>query len=463
VTDVNGCVGSDTVSLNVIADPTVSLGADTNICDKISLNIGTTIPNAIYRWNTGSTSSHIDVNTTGTYILNADLDGCVKADTIQVTVVPNPNINLGNDTGICLSSTPFLLQSPQPAGSQYLWNDASSGSQLSVNSTGKYWLRVTDVNGCTGSDTISLKVITDPVIDIGPDTIICEQTPLKIGGTVPGAGYQWSNGSTDSHIEVSATGVYILLVNLEGCVAGDTIQVTAMPTPDINLGSDRDICPGEAIPLDATYGVNSSYLWNTGAVTPVITAVSEGLYSVRVISAYHCTASDTIVLTGRVLPSVSLGPDTTFCEGSPVPLILSVRQANADSVIWQDGNNEFTRIIPKSGEYIVTAINDCGTTNDTIFIRPLYCDIWLPNAFTPNGDGVNDLFRVLGSLNKIDDFELSIFNRWGEIVFRATDKVKGWDGTFKDTEQGTGTYAYVMSYAIEGQHYLQKGNFHLLR
>jgi len=96
-------------------------------------------------------------------------------------------------------------------------------------------------------------------------------------------------------------------------------------------------------------------------------------------------------------------------------------------------------------------------------VTQVFCDIWLPNAFTPNGDGINDVFRALGNIGRIGGFSLSAFNRWGEQVFHTDNRYEGWDGTYKGSPAPLGTYAYLLEYSIAGRPYLLKGNFHLLR
>src|SRR5690606_22589334 len=130
----------------------------------------------------------------------------------------------------------------------------------------------------------------------------------------------------------------------------------------------------------------------------------------------------TLVLDYYPEPTVSLGADTTVCEETP--LHLSAWALNTDSLRWSDGSYGGNLMIRYGGEYIVTAINKCGTNSDTITVKQIFCDIWLPNAFTPNSDGVNDVFRILGNLGRLEGVTLSVFNRWGERVYVTNDKLQ---------------------------------------
>jgi len=457
------CSTDDTIAVGFTPNPHVDLGPDRQACTGDELTLGSsggTYVSPGYAWSTGATTSTIKVTQSGDYILTITDRKCSTSDTVTVTVNTKPVVNLGNDTNVCVSALPLTLRSPQPPGSHYVWSNGLSDTEMTVDRSGRYWLEIT-LGTCVTSDTIVIRAIQDPEVYIGADTVICEQFPLTIGTDVAGATYAWNTAETTSHIRVNSTGDYMLAVNLEGCVVLDTIAVTAMPAPDIDLGGDRDICPEQTIVLDATYGTNSSYVWNTGATTSSYAATAAGTYSVTVTSEYKCIGGDTVTLRAYPRPVVSAGRDTTVCEETP--LLLAPAQMNADSLLWSDGSVGETLSIRYGGTYVVTGVNKCGTGSDTVVITQIFCDIWMPNAFTPNGDGVNDIFRALGNIGRLEGFGLSVYNRWGERIFHTSDKYKGWDGQYNGKDALLGTYAYVLEYHIGDRPYLQKGSFHLLR
>ncbi len=454
---------SDTIRISQASLPQVHLGADITACEGdtvVLTHTGGGFVNPVYQWSTGATTPTIRVTGTGAYVLTVEDQGCSASDTIAVTTLPFPVINLGNDTSLCVTALPLTLRSPQPPGSHYLWSNGLSDTTLEVTKSGRYWLQVS-LGNCVSSDTIFVDAVPDPLVYIGADTIICEQFPHRIGTEIAGSTYRWNTGETTPYIHVRSTGSYSLEVNLDGCMVADTVQITAMPVPDPGLDSARDICPEQTIILDATYETNSNYLWSTGETTAAIAVTSPGRYSVQVTSVYHCIGTDTILLNPYPLPSVFLQEDTTVCEETP--LLLSPLQLNADSLVWSDGTVGNVLSVRYGGTYVVTAVNKCGNNADTIVVKQIFCDIWLPNAFTPNGDGVNDVFRVLGNVGRLTDFGLGIYNRWGERIFFTQDKYSGWDGIHRNLPSLLGTYVYMLEYSIEGKPYLQKGNFHLLR
>lgn len=111
----------------------------------------------------------------------------------------------------------------------------------------------------------------------------------------------------------------------------------------------------------------------------------------------------------------------------------------------------------------MSAYNICGSVSDTINLDFRHCEIWLPTAFTPNGDGLNDILRAIGQFNFITKFSLSIYNRYGQRVYYSEDLHSGWDGNFNGTKQDLGTYYYVMEFTLENKKQLIKGDVELIR
>jgi|GEM_PF-1960389 len=454
--------GEDSIYINIYARPAVNLGNDISVClDSVTLVSAPRITPATYLWNTGSTADSLVALSAGVYWLEVtDTNGCAGRDSIRVDLGAAIIVDLGPDLGVCDRDIPVVLSAPQPPGTSYLWSNGLSDTQLTVTRSGAYWVRV-ERAGCTGSDTVVINVVPTPSLYLGPDTTICEQYPLEVGADIPGAVYSWSTGETTPHTSVNATGAYILTVNLDGCIVRDTIAITAMPPPEIDLGGDRDICPEETIVLDATHGTGSRYVWNTGETTPAVSVTEADTYDVAVTTDIGCMGGDTVLLSYYPKPVVRLGRDTTVCEETP--LLLSAQSLNTDSLRWSDGSYGSGLAIRYGGAYMVTAINKCGTASDTINVRQIFCDIWLPNAFTPDGDGLNDQYRILGNIGRMEGVTFSIFNRWGERIFTTHDKYQGWDGHYKGVYAQLGTYVYMLEYSMDGHPYLQKGNFHLLR
>lgn len=164
-------------------------------------------------------------------------------------------------------------------------------------------------------------------------------------------------------------------------------------------------------------------------------------------------------------PHIDLGPtDTSLCTGVTLDLPLGI-SVNGSSYLWSDGSTNPRYHVTKAGKYIVMLANNCGdTTLDSITVDYRNCNIWFPSAFTPNGDGKNDIARLLGaSLFDITDYELYINNRYGNNVFKTNSVYNGWDGRYHNIPQPIGTYYYFIRYTILGEEHLIKGDITLLR
>jgi gliding motility-associated-like protein len=461
-TGIGSCGSStDSVYVSVQSLPAADLGPDVAVCmDSLTLR-SPTVNNAGYQWSTGATSDTLVVRTSDTYWITVtdNTTGCRNSDTVVVALGAAISVDLGPDTAICEYDLPYTLSSPQPSGTTYLWSNGYSDSTMSVTRSGDYWLQVSR-NGCVGSDTIDIEVIARPEVFIGGYQVICASVPEGIGMEVAGASYLWSTGATTSHIQVNETGLYWLEVDVQGCKGSDSAYILAQPDPVVDLGPDGYICTDQEIVLDAGNS-GHRYYWSTGSSEQVLHVAAGGLYHVTVVSPDSCVGRDSILLTYLPDPVVLLGVDTTGCVETPLVLHASVY--NADDLRWSDGNTGPTMSVQYGGAYTVTAINECGADHDTINVQQIFCDIWLPNVFTPNGDGKNDVFRVLGNLGRIDYFGLSIFDRWGQRVFYTSDKYQGWDGVHNGTPCMMGTFVYMLEYHIEGKPMLEKGNFHLIR
>ena len=202
----------------------------------------------------------------------------------------------------------------------------------------------------------------------------------------------------------------------------------------------------------------SSWLWSTGETSSSILVSTGGIFSVTVSNSY-CSRSDTIQVTAYPLPHLNLGNDTAICSGQT----LQLDAGNAGSIFeWSTGESSQQIVVTQSPvEISVVVTNHNCKSSDTINIAN-NCGVIVPNAFTPNGDGLNDVFMPI--LNGVNDFELRIFNRYGEIIFMTTDPDTGWDGSYMGKAEEIGTYVYVIkSQTISGDPEIYKGNLTLLR
>jgi len=232
--------------------------------------------------------------------------------------------------------------------------------------------------------------------------------------------------------------------------------------PVVNLGPDTMLCGGQTLLLDATTP-NSSYRWQDNSNGATYSVSHAGNYSVSVNSA-GCSASDTVVVQySSGLPVVDLGKDQSICD--PNGVVLNVPVANAH-FMWNDNSTDSFYHVTTSGVYSVTVTTGCGSVTDAVKLEvyPDECVLLLPTAFSPNGDGVNDVFHPIDHC-PVDKFAMHVYNRWGELVYAANDILDTWDGTFKNQPVEMGVFVYYIEYFnyCEGKMKKVVGNVTLLR
>lgn len=221
------------------------------------------------------------------------------------------------------------------------------------------------------------------------------------------------------------------------------------------LGQDVAICEGDSVTLNV--GHMDTILWSDGSSDPYFTITAPGTYWVTVGSR-ACTVTDTIVVSVHDYPDFSLGNDTALCRGETFPIGASV----PGTYSWSTGSTAQNILPDSGGTYSLTVNWDGCETSDEITLEFEDC-IFVPNAFSPNGDGQNDLLFVRGY--KSGYFHFLVFDRWGTKVFETEDPLIGWDGTIGGQPAMEGVYNYYVEldyHVIEGR-YVKKGNVSLIR
>jgi gliding motility-associated-like protein len=456
-----GCTTRDSINITFKATPIDNLGNDTSICSNDTLRLNATATGATnYLWNTGAITPTINAYQPGLYWCEVS-NGCIFRDSLTIiAVLPKPIVTIGNDTSVCGNGA-ILLNAFSP-NANYLWQNGSTGPSISVSTTGLYWVQVTGNNGCIKRDSINILFTPYPSFNLGADTNICQNDFLTLNATVNNANiYQWNTGAATPMINVTQSGLYWCEVTMQNCSFRDSLSVLSIkPSPVVNLGNDQILCEGITTTLDATY-LNSIYLWQDGSTTPTYTVGQQGIYTVQV-NYNGCKRSDTVKINYDLKPRFTLGSDQFICPGNSILLAPALNPAW--QLRWQDGSNAPTYPVTQPGTYFLAATNNCGTTQDDVLFTKGICKVYVPSGFTPNGDGLNDLFRVTG-VEVISEFNLKIFNRWGQIIFETNDKTKGWDGKLKGTVLSTGTFVYILKYteSTTGLSQTLKGTVTLIR
>ncbi|WP_207512865.1 gliding motility-associated C-terminal domain-containing protein [Longitalea luteola] len=455
VTSTSGCRKRDSVNIQYTSLQ-VSLGNDTVLCDGNNLLLDLASVSAdSYLWQDGTTGSSYTVSLPGTYSVQVKKGGCNATDNILVSTGVSPTPDLGKDTAICNGAS--LQLDATAAGIQtYTWQDGSIQPTFTINQTGQYWVEVADPAGCRKRDTINVSY-TNLSLELGNDTTLCNGSYLLLNAaSSAGDSYLWQDGTLQPSYTITQPGKYWVEINKSNCTTADTINVVYSFVPTFSLGNDTTICNGTALPLNVLVTGSHQYTWQDGSAGNTYTVSQPGQYWVQVANN-GCVRADTIQVSLKALPTVELGRDTALCDGASI--ILNASVAMPASWQWQDGAVMPTYNVTRSGKYRVEVASTCGIVADSVLVQFYNCDcqIKLPNAFTPDGNGRNDQFKpVMEAGCRFSEYRLTIFNRWGEKVFESTNPATGWNGLYKYERAMAGGYAYMLQYRTPDRNVVEK-------
>ena len=485
VTDSNSCSApaTKTVIVNPLPTATITIiSAQICIGNKDTLIAGGGLT---YLWSNTATTDTITVspaNTTSYSVTVTDANHCTDTITRTVVVNPLPTPSIAqSSTQICIGQSDTLTAS---GGVSYSWSNASNTNPIIVspvvNST--YTVTVTDANSC--SATVSKAVTVNPLPTPGialASVQVCSgnaDTLIASGGI----SYVWSNTATTDTIFVSplTTTLYTVTVtDANACsdTASKTVVVNPLPAAAITPTSAH-ICIGNKDTLTASGG--GTYLWSNAGNTSTIwvSPLATTNYTVTVTGVNTCTATAVATVIVNPLPDLSLGTDTVVCMGISydIPGLSS-----ASTFIWvpDSGLSDPTSVSPVfftkdsvNYSYMIIAIDTTSGCIDTghLSIGTHTCISYIigAQAFTPNGDGTNDHYTLFSS--QIASYEISIYNRWGELVYQSSDlsalndTSKGWDGSYQGKQQPADVFVYYLTAKDNfNKEMTKKGNITLLR
>ncbi len=385
-TDANGCTDTGIVSVIVYPTPNINAGPNQSICIGGSTNLmaqgGTNyqwLPNPTLSCTACANPVATPTVTTTYTVTGLSLDGCVDTGTITITVNPLPIINAGNDATICLGSSTTL----QPTGGvSYNWSPATGltctacTNPLALPSTTTtYVVTGNNANGCANKDSVTVFVNPLPVVDAGPDQIICQANSvnLQASGAVS---YVWSPTTglscttcANPVASPAATTTYTVTgTDANGCTNTDDVTVSTYPQPNISAGADQTICAGDSIMLQATGGVD--YVWSPAALltcsncpNPVTSPAATTTFSVVATDANGCMDSAQVTINVIMKNIVQVGFGDTICAGESTQLNVS----GGDTYLWipATGLNDPTIASPVATPLV--------TTNYTIIIQQNQC------------------------------------------------------------------------------------------
>ena len=312
------------------------------------------------------------------------------------------------------------------------------------------------------SNALVINIDTIPVPEAISTSPVCVNAALTFFAK-NGDFYQWSgpsafSSSLQSPVIAAATinnaGKYYVLASTKGgCSKLDSTMVTINNLPVANAGKDTAICEGNSITLQASGGI--LYKWEASAslsditiANPVANPLTNTSYIVNAGNQFACWNRDTVILTVLKKPIADAGPDKQLLEGGSV-ILNGVAGGDSSSYYWTpaqfiSNSNIKTPVVNPINDitytFHVVSGNGCCVATDDSFVR-LFKKIKIPNAFSPNGDGINDVWNI-DALNLYPESETNVFNRYGQLVFHSIGYGRPWDGRFNSKLLSTGTYYY---------------------
>lgn len=477
-----------TIYVNVLPEPDVLISGDTMLCPNDSvLLIGSGA--ADYYWGDKNSAApeynndSIWMDKPGNYyVWGLNSLGCIDTTPVNIYIKPQPNVSMDPIIGLicpndsvqltCNGIGPFQWQGP--AGPV-----AGDTSSIKVNVPGFYYCIRTDSDNCTLiSNSVLVNQYATPFLLPSPTNFLCNEDTLTISViTNEGSTIQWQSplsGSNNTQL-VSSPGIYTCSINSCGITTTAQIEIfQSLVTANITANGPLTFCSGDSVTLYANPGM-PHYLWEPGAFSDsVLTVYTSGIYILTASDDNGCAvSSDPIeVIVGSGIVSTPLVSDTIICYGDDALITAT----GSGSIQWFDnftdnnlvytGHSLFLPGLSSSRTYyLVSTDSGCYSSRVPVQIGIENCDsIFIPNVFTPNGEGPNDVF--LFTIKRFKCFYAEIYNRWGMIIYKWDNGYEGWDGTIMQSgkKASDGVYYYLMNYCdyISGEIKSYKGFVHLL-
>jgi gliding motility-associated-like protein len=474
VENTNGCVDSLQQTITVFPLPLIDAGPDVQVCPSTTVTVNGS-GGTSYAWNNGVTDGMAFTPAgSGQYIVvGTDANGCQNSDSLDLTLFIPPVVNAGPDIEVCTGTAVTF----QGAGAvSYSWSGGIIDGQPFVPAVGSYTFTVTgtDANGCQDTNDAILVVHPDPVVDAGPDQLICQGVSTAVSGS-GAVSYSWDNGiSNEQTFTPSNSAIYTVIgTSAAGCQGTDQVIVSLEPRPLVTFNAPvRNGC----VPLDVN-------LTNTSSGTPGLSCYWEfgdGDYDSDCGSVYHQYQQPGCYDVQLTL-TTALGCvwDTLFADYicvypnpvagfTPVPgtiteleptTMMTNTSIGAITYNWNFGDGfseteeepEHTYSTDPIANYTIqlTAITEYGcvdTVSHLVIMNPVLI-YYVPNTFTPDDDEYNQIFQpVFTSGFDPFDFNMLIFNRWGEVVFETNNHAIGWDGTYNGRVVQEGSYTWKIEF-----------------
>jgi gliding motility-associated-like protein len=459
-----------------------ALVADTySVCPGETVTLTASGCSGDITWSNGATGTGISVSTsvTTTFTATCTLNGCTSlpSNPVEITVKSPPlitNFMVTNPTTWCVNdglitlyglipntfySFSYTLNVVNITGSQT--TDATGALTISGCEPATYFNISAGLDGCF-SDSLDV-LVGDPVSPQVPmvsssDDTICPGETVTLSATGCNGLVTWSDGSTGNTLSatLAVSSAFFATCTESACTSapGNSVSIVVGPAEISSIEGNNNICLNGEIQLSAI-GNAISYDWvlpdgNTFSGPDYVKSpagyADSGIYILNSKNISDCTDTDSVRIMVNIPAEVSITSDKDLCAGNQQNLQAG---EGFSSYLWNDGSTFSTLAVRDEGQYWVTVTDARGCeASDTTALSICAEDIYIPNAFSPNRDGDNEVFRPVTGSNVLLDYSIIIYNRWGQLIYESDDYAAGWNGTLNGKDVQSGLYTYVLRYSI---------------
>lgn len=479
-TFLNGCI-TEELDLTIQTAPILTFNNPTVCQGQVAtLTVSSSQPATTYLWSDGQTTSSVNVSpsiTTAYNVVASNAYACSSNGIGMVNITPNP-VLIYQDTSVCLGQSVTISVSPMTAGGTYLWNNGETTASIQVTPTQNtaYSVQYT-LNACQSSlATINVSIAPPFVLSVNSATI-CQgnSATINASSSLPGGVFTWGNGSSSSSAQFSpqADTTVTFTYALNGCTNSASATITVLELPDLSFNaSQTEGCAPLNISFSTPFLESSLCSWKIDG-QEVSTNCGDLNYSFNNPNCYDISltilgtngCSNTVSYTDLVCVYENPVANFYYNELANYQTSANVGFTNSsdnalqnwwnfgdDGTASNDNNPTHTFFFESSASFTVELVVEsefgCRDTvqKEVSFKEDL--NIYVPNAFTPDGSGINDVWSpIFSTLVNEGNYECSVFNGFGEQIFYTSDYHQGWDGTYEGKKAQDGTYTYYIQFS----------------
>lgn len=475
VTDTYGCKDTVDVDISSLNSPNITVYVDTSFCQAGIYLFTDGLSNYTYSWSTGSTDYYISVTVAGAYsytVTSSDSSGCTlnTIGTVTIGSIPTEwslaSIDAVSSCSTNSGSITVHLADANPGSIYYNWYDSNGNtignftdSTVSNLAAGTYSCNIFDLSFCKDT-TVYITIGSQLTVGVNNPTGICagESVNLIANG---GNTYTWSpttglNTTTGATVTATPTSdiTYTVTGTSGACSDTATVTVTIGGLTIASSPASVIVCPGDTVLLTASGG--NSYSWSPATSLSSTTGSAVSAYP-QTTTTYtvtgttgNCSGTSTSTVNVYPISTINAGNDIVIASGETVTLTAT----GNGSFLWNTGQTTasitVSPLITTTYYVSLTDANGCLYT-DSVRVEINCTELSIPNVYTPNEDGLNDLFGPsIGVGCTLDEYSFLLFNRWGELIFESHDILSKWNGKYNNSNCSEGVYYYLFDYTFKG-------------